>query len=247
MALAAGAGEAREFNGTRVPGVALRASPDRSVVIGLANGVTLLAARCRCGMSFGEHQRIRRPLGAAWLKLLAEGDLLRTQALFTVHSRPAWSGMAATKEFLINGFMAGAAVSRCQMCADDEAVVINLLLAGAWLMAIKAIHTFPGMSRHLVFVNDRILKTGVAFGALSRCADEIGGRLGGFHLRTLPIDQKSSHNKPKCDDDSEEHRTKRHARRPLSVWVRKRVVIANSSRLSRPFQMSANILRKLIR
>jgi hypothetical protein len=29
--------------------------------------------------------------------------------------------------------------------------------------------------------------------------------------------------------------------------VRKRVVIANSSRLSRPFQMSANILRKLIR
>ncbi len=78
VALAACAWQARELNGTRVPGVALRTRPNRSVVVGLADGVALLATGRGCRMPFRKHQRIRRTLRAARLELLAEGDLLRT-------------------------------------------------------------------------------------------------------------------------------------------------------------------------
>lgn len=73
--------------------------------------MALLAPGCGCGVAFRKHQRIRWPLRSAWLELLAEGDLLRTQAFFTVDGGPAWSGMAATKEFLIDALVAGAAVA----------------------------------------------------------------------------------------------------------------------------------------
>ena len=211
MALGASARQASEFNGTCVPGMALRTSPNRSVVIGLADSMALFATGCGGRMPFRKHKRIGRPLRAAGLKLFAECNLLWSQAFLAVDGGPAWSGMAATKEFLVDALVAGAAVSRGQMGTDHKPVVIDLLLAGARLVAVKTIDTLLRMGRHFVFVNDRVLKASVALRAFSRRPNEIGCGLRRFDLRTLPIDKKCGNNEPKCNDNSQEHRSKRHA------------------------------------
>jgi hypothetical protein len=63
--------------------------------------------------------------------------------------------------------MAGAAVSCGQVSTDHETVVIHLLLAGAGLVTVQAIHTLLCMDRHFVIVNDRVLKPSMALGALA--------------------------------------------------------------------------------
>jgi len=51
-----------------------------------------------------------------------------------VDGGPTRRGVPAAQEFLVDAFMAGTAVSRREMRANDKAVVILLLLvrAGAW-------------------------------------------------------------------------------------------------------------------
>ena len=99
--------------------------------------------------------------------------------------------MAASKEFLIYAFVAGSAIASGEMGADGETVVLHLLLAGTGLVAVEAIDALLRVRRHLVFMDNRVLKPYVTFGALSRRADKVGSRLGGFDLRTLPIDKES--------------------------------------------------------
>ena len=101
-------------------GMALGASPNRSVVIGFADCVALLAARSCCRMSFRKNEGVRWPLGASRLELLAEGDLFRAQALFSVDRGPTGRGVSAAKEFLIDAFVAGAAVAGGQMSGDRQ-------------------------------------------------------------------------------------------------------------------------------
>jgi len=74
--------------------------------------------------------------------------------------------MAAAKEFLIDAFMAGSAITGCQVSADDKSVMIDFLLAGRGLVAIQAIYALLRMSGHFIFVNNRVLQTRVALGAL---------------------------------------------------------------------------------
>jgi hypothetical protein len=50
--------------------------------------------------------------------------------------------VATPKEFLIDTFVAGAAIAGGQVGADGETVVIYFLLTGAGLMAVEAID-FP--------------------------------------------------------------------------------------------------------
>jgi hypothetical protein len=116
--------------------------------------------------------------------------------------------VATAKEFLIDAFVARAAIAGGQMGADREAVVIHLLLAGAGLVAVQAIDALLRMGGHLVFMNDRVLKPCVTFGAFSRCPDEIGRRLSRFYTRTLPVDKERGQNERKCNDDSQKYRTK---------------------------------------
>ena len=174
-----------------MPGVALRARPNRSVIVGLADRVALFATGRGCRMSFWKHERIRRTLRAAWLELFAEGNLFRTKPFLTVNGGPTGSRVATAQEFLIDAFVAGAAVSSCQMRADHESVMIDFLLAGGGLVAVEAIDALLRMSRHFVFVNHRILQPGVALGALSGCPDEIGCRLGGLDTWTRPLTRKA--------------------------------------------------------
>jgi hypothetical protein len=211
VALATSARQAGEFNGTCVPGVALRTGSNRPVVIGLADSMALLATGCGGRMPFWKHEGIRRSFGTARLELFAECNLLWSQSFFTVDGSPAWGGMATTKEFLVDALVAGATVSRAQMSTDYKPVVIDLLLVGSGLVAVKTIDALLRMGRHLVLVNDRILKASMALGAFSRRPNEIGCGLRRFDRRTLPINKECGNNEPKCNDDSQENGSKRHA------------------------------------
>ena len=105
-------------------------------------------------MSFRKHERVRWALGATRLKLFAERDLFRAQAFLSVDGGPTRSGVAAAKKFLIDAFLAGAAVPSGQMGADGKPVVIHFLLTWTWLMAVEAIYTLLRVGGHLVFMHD---------------------------------------------------------------------------------------------
>ncbi len=107
--------------------------------------------------------------------------------------------------------VARAAVAGGQMRADNESVVIDLLLAGGGLVAVKAVHALFGVRGHLVFVDNRVLEPRMTLGAFARRPHKVGGWLRGFDARPRSIDKKSSQNERKRDDDSDEHGTKRHA------------------------------------
>ena len=77
------------------------------------------------------------------------------------------------------------------MSADSESMMIDLLLTGSRLMAVKTIDTLPGVGGHLVFMHDRVLEPRVTFGAFSRCADKVGGRLSRFYGRKRSIHKKN--------------------------------------------------------
>lgn len=80
---------------------------------------------------------------------------------------PTRRRVAATEEFLIDVLVAGAAIASRKVSANHKSVVIDLLLAGPGLVAVETIHIFLRVNRHLVFVNDRVLKASVTFGAFS--------------------------------------------------------------------------------
>src|SRR5579863_9928505 len=159
-------------------------------------------------MALGKSQRVGRPLCAAWLELLTERDLRGAQSFFAVNGRPTRCGVAAAQKLLINAFMTGSAVTCGQVGTDYKAVVIDFLLVRARLVAIQAIHALLRMSRHLVFVDDRVLKPCVALRAFTGCAHEIGCRLLCFNLRARPIDEEGRENERKGNDNGNEHRTK---------------------------------------
>lgn len=124
--------------------------------------------------------------------------------------------MATVQKLLIDVFVAAAAVPRGQLAGDHEAVMILFVLAGSGLMAVEAVHTFLGVQAHLVFVNHRILSPGVAFSAFSGGPHEIRSGLVGLDLRPRAIEQERCQNECKCNDNGDEHRSKRHSK-PQSV------------------------------
>ena len=185
-------------------GVALGAGADGAVLIWLSDGVALLASCGDGGMSFGDDQRIWRASGCTGLKLLAEGDLFRRQALFSVDRCPTWRGVPAAQVLLVDALMACTAVSGGEMRADDKAVVIGLFLSGGGLMAIEAVDALSGVGGHLVLMDDGVLKPGMALGALAGGADEICCRLLDLYLWTRTVDQKCREDQSKRYDDRNE-------------------------------------------
>ena len=191
-------------------GVALGAGADGAVLIWLSDGVALLAS---CGdgwMPFGDDKRIWRAFGCTGLELLAEGDLFRLQALLSVDGCPAWRGVPAAQVLLVDALMAGAAVAGGEMRADDEAVVIDLFLSGGGLVAIEAVNALFGVGGHLVLMNNGVLKTGMALGALAGGTNEICCRLLDLYLWPRTVDQKRREDERKGDDDSNKNRSEGH-------------------------------------
>ena len=169
----------------------MRTSPNRSVVIGLADCVALFATRSGRRMSFRKNEGVRWALRASRLELFAEGNLLRGQAFLPVDGGPTGSCVPAAQELLIDPFVAGTAITGSKVSTDDESVVIDLLLIGTGLVAVEAIDALLRVGRHLVFMDDRVLKPCMALSALSRRPYKVGRRLSRFDLRTLPIDKES--------------------------------------------------------
>src|SRR5579872_3891966 len=219
VALRASRGQPSQCNGTGVSRVASRAGADGAVVVWLADCMALLATRLHCRATFCNDEGVWRPLGAARLKLLAERDLFRSQALLAVDRGPAWRRMTAVQEFLIDAFVTTAAISCREMGADDKAVVILSLLAFGRLMAVETVHALFGVRAHLVFVDDGVLQARVALCTLSAGTDEVCCWLLGLNARPRTIDEKGAQDQCKRDGDRNEDRTKRHGAPELSGWV----------------------------
>src|SRR5215469_17231790 len=114
------------------------AGADGAVVIWLADSVALLAATHHRRRAFRRDEWMRRAFRSSGLILFCEGDLFRLQSLLAINRRPGCCCVTAAQEFLINTLVAGAAVSRGKMCGDYESMMVLLLLAFRWLVAIKA-------------------------------------------------------------------------------------------------------------
>jgi hypothetical protein len=94
------------------------------------------------------------------------------------------------QELLINVLVAASTISRGQLCGDYESMMVFLILARSWLMAIKTIHAFRGVHTHFVFVHYRILSPRMTFSALSGSTHQVCGGLLGFGLWPSTIDQE---------------------------------------------------------
>jgi hypothetical protein len=75
--------------------------------------------------------------------------------------------MAAAQELLIDAFVARPAVPGGQMSGNHKAVVVNLLLVCAGLVAVKAVDALFRVGTHLVLMHYGILQARMAFGTFS--------------------------------------------------------------------------------
>jgi hypothetical protein len=173
--------------------------------------VALLATGDHGRRALGRDERVRGTPGSAGLILLTELHLGWAQSLFSIDRCPTGSSVTAVKEFLVNGFVATAAITSGEVAAADfKSVMVIFLLTRSRLVTIKAVDAFPGVDAHFVFVDNGVLQPGVAFGALAAGTNEIRGRLFCFNLGSRSIDEKGREDKRKSNSNSDENGTKRH-------------------------------------
>jgi len=120
--------------------------------------------------------------------LFREVDLFGRETLLSIHGRPGGTGVAAVEELLIDRFMAAAAVSRREFRRNHKPVMVLFVLPGCRLMAIKTSYAFVGVLAQLIFVNYRILGTGMAFSALAGGPNKLSARLFGLGFWTCTVD-----------------------------------------------------------
>ena len=120
---------------------------------------------------------------------------------------PGWRRVAAADKFLVNLFMADAAVCGRYVRGDDEPVVIEFVffLALLRLVTIEAVDAVGGVFAHLEFVDDRVLLAGVAFGAFPRGLDERGVGLIDLGVGAGALDEESGDNHSAGDDQGDEN------------------------------------------
>jgi hypothetical protein len=112
------------------------------------------------------------------------------------------------EELLVDAFVTAAAIAGSEFGGDDKSVMVFLFLPGRGLVALKAIDALFGVGTHLIFMNDRILRAGVALGALSCGTDEIRSGLLCIKFRAGAIDEEGRDDESKGDDDCDEDGTK---------------------------------------
>jgi hypothetical protein len=88
--------------------------------------------------------------------------------------------MPTPQELLIYILVAAPAITRTQPCGDDESVMVFLFLARSRLVAVEAVHAFPGVLAHFIFMNHGILQTCMTLRALSGGAHQVCAGLTGF-------------------------------------------------------------------
>lgn len=195
-----------------MPGMAGRAVSDRSVRIGPADAVALLASAGHGGSALNLHKRMRWTPGSSRLVHFREVHLFGREPLLAVYGGPRRRSVPAVQELLVDILVAAAAVPRGQLGGNDESVMIFLLLPRRWLMAIQAVHAFLRVHAHLIFVDDGVLSPYVAFRTFSSGTNQSRTRLLGFYFRARAIDKECGENQSECDHDGDEDRAKRHAK-----------------------------------
>ena len=118
--------------------------------------------------------------------------------------------MAAVQKLLIDGLVTASAISGRQLRRDHETVMIFLFLASRGLVTVETVDAFAGVGAHLVFVDDGILRTGVTLGTFPGGTDKVRVGLLGFDLGTCAVQQESSEDQRKGDDDRQKDGTERH-------------------------------------
>jgi hypothetical protein len=132
-----------------------------------------------------------------------------------VDGGPTRRGVPAAKEFLVDAFMAGTAVSRREMRADYKAVVIRLLLIRGRRVAVQAVHALLCVSGHLVLMHHRVLKTRMALRTFARSPHKVRSGLVGFNPGAGPIDEEGRENQRKRNNNSDKNRSEGHGVHPL--------------------------------
>jgi hypothetical protein len=97
---------------------------------------------------------MRRPARASRLVGFGKVHLLGRQSLLAINRGPGRRGVPAAQELLVDAFVAASAIAGGQSGCDHEAVVVFLFLSLGRLMAVDAVHPFPRMYAHFVFVDD---------------------------------------------------------------------------------------------
>ena len=117
--------------------------------------------------------------------------------------------MAAVQELLIDGLVTASAISGRQLGRDHEAVMVFLFLSGRGLVTVEAVHAFAGVRAHLVFVDDGILRPGVTLGTFPGGAHKVRVGLLGFDLGPCAVQQESSEDQGKGNDDRQKRRRRK--------------------------------------
>ena len=194
VTLGAGAGKARDADGTGVSRVTGRAIANRTVAVRFSYTVTLLAAASHRRAAFELNKGMRGTASSTGLVGFREIHLLWRESFLSVDGSPCWSRMATAKKLLVDRFVAAPAISRRKLGRDHKAVMIFFLLALPGLVTLETIDSFAGMRTHLIFMNHRILGALVALSTFPCGADELCAGLICFHLRTRSVQKK-------CGDD----------------------------------------------
>jgi hypothetical protein len=153
---------------------------------------------------------ICRALDVAGIVLLGEGYLLGREAFFAHDCGPGRGGVTAAQKLLVDLLVARAAIAGGHLRGDDEAFMFLLFLGLRRPMAVQAGHALGGVLAHFEFVDDGVLLTRMALRAFARGANERSVGLLDFDAWSGALDEESTENQRKRDDDGHEHGAERH-------------------------------------
>src|SRR5215813_7927201 len=190
VALSTGARLSGNRHRTGVTRVAGGAVTDCAVIVRLADTVTLIASACHCRWSLESCERMWWTFDSSRLVGLGKIHLFRSKCFVSAYRSPRYGSVATAQKLLINILVTAPTVACGQTADNGESVVVFAFLSICRLMAIEAIDSFLRVLAHFVFMDDRILRTRVAIGTLSRSTHEFRFWLLSLNAGTCAVDQK---------------------------------------------------------
>jgi len=153
---------------------------------------------------------VGRPLGATGLIPFRESDLLCAQALLAVYRGPGYGSVAATQEFLVDSFMATAAIARGQFRRKNKSVMFLSSLICGRPVAIETREAAARMGAQFKLMHDGVLQLSVAFRAFARSTRESITLFAGIRYGPVAVDQECAHDQRESDHQRDEHGPKWH-------------------------------------
>jgi len=147
----------------------------------------------------------RAALDASGLVSFGEANLLGLESLLAIDCCPGDCRVTTSEKFLINAFVATAAITGCKFGHDYEAVMLLTVLILCRLVAIEAIDALLRMQAQFVFVDYRKLLPDVTLSALATRPHKRFIRLFGFNSGARPVNQECGDDQSKRDDNCNEN------------------------------------------